>query len=323
MNTGERPLFLQAQFRQFEPAIREVYGRATATAGVDSSAVPLELTADSWRFRRQEAEFAALEPPSRVAITWNGIASLWAASHAIARVGRVMFEAQRKLEQGDDRRLMLSDYPEARTGLYLFELSMNLAKKPFEHWVQGDWAPTPMVEPSSEDDRNGNTLFLRALGWIIRHELAHLAMGHLHQTGVLQEDHFRREYEADETATIWLKGALNTDPDRQAGAHPSAEELALEGAAVGIFGGVVWISQFECGPHAESQTHPPASDRLLKVFGLLGLREDSGALEIVSYAIKALIDPEGKWAGLADRPTALDAACEAALELSRHIQRNR
>ncbi|MBR0868552.1 hypothetical protein ACFLEY_00570 [Bradyrhizobium sp. YCK136] len=56
---------------------------------------------------------------------------------------------------------------------------------------------------------------------------------------------------------------------------------------------------------------------------LLGLKEDSGALEIVSYAIKALIDPEGAWAGFSDRPTALDAAYEATVELSRHIQRNR
>ncbi|MEY9698590.1 hypothetical protein ABIF50_002279 [Bradyrhizobium diazoefficiens] len=76
-------------------------------------------------------------------------------------------------------------------------------------------------------------------------------------------------------------------------------------------------------PHAESQTHPAAADRLLKVVDLLGLKEDSGALEIVSYAIKALIDPEGAWAGFSDRPTALDAAYEATVELSRHIQRNR
>jgi hypothetical protein len=316
-------LFLQTQFQQFEPAIRELYRRAAAGAGVDPNAVPLELSALSWRRGRQEAEFAALSPPPRVAITWNGIASLWAASHAIARVARVLFEAQRRLRTADDRRLMLSDYPLAGMGLDLFKLSIDLAKKPFEHWVQGDWAPVPRVDPVTDDDRNGNALFLRALGWIIRHELAHLVKKHLDETGTLQEDHFRREYEADEAATLLLKGALTTDPSRQSGAHPSADELALEGAGVGIFSGIVWISQFECVPHAESWTHPDAADRLLKVVDLLALKEDSGALEIVSYAIKALVDPEGKWAGFSERPTALEAAYEAAVELSRHIQRNR
>ncbi|MBR0868553.1 phage exclusion protein Lit family protein [Bradyrhizobium sp. YCK136] len=234
----EQPLFLETLFQQFEPVIWEVYGRAAATAGVDPAAVPLELAAVSWRFGKQEAEFAALSPPPHVAITWNGIASLWAASHAIARVARVMFEAQRKLEPADDRRLMLSNYPEARMGLDLFELSLRFAEKPFEHWVQEAWAPVPTADPTSEDDRNGNALFLRALGWIIRHELAHLVKKHLDQTSIQQEEHFRREYEADETATLWLKGALTADPNRQEGAHPSADELALEGAAVGIFSGM-------------------------------------------------------------------------------------
>jgi hypothetical protein len=116
-----QPIFLQTLFEQFEPAIREVYGKAARDAAVDPQAVPLELTVVSWRFGRHEAEFAALPGPPRVAITWNGIASLWAIGHAIARVGRVMFEAQRKLALDDDRKLMLRDYPVAD-----MELSPNL-----------------------------------------------------------------------------------------------------------------------------------------------------------------------------------------------------
>ena len=128
MNNCPQPLFLRRLFQQFELKIRELYARAAATAGIDPSAVPLELNALSWQFRREDAEFAALSPPHESAITWNGIASLWAASHAIARVVRVMFEAQRKLGEADDRRLMLSDYPSARMGLDLFKLSLVLRK---------------------------------------------------------------------------------------------------------------------------------------------------------------------------------------------------
>lgn len=106
-------IFLQTLFEQFEPAIRQVYARAASEAGFDPQTVTLELTATSWRLGRPEAEFAALADPRRVAITWNGIASLWAVAHAVARVGRVMFEAQRKLSREDDRRLMLTDYPTA------------------------------------------------------------------------------------------------------------------------------------------------------------------------------------------------------------------
>jgi Peptidase U49 len=316
-------VFLQILFQQFEPAIRNVYERAAREAGLDSQTVPLELTATSWRFGRHEAEFAALADPLRVAITWNGIASLWAISHAVARVGRVMFEAQRKLRREDDRRLMLTDYPDAETGLLLFILSRNLAKQHFEQWIVGGWAPAPTAQPNSEDDLNGNAIFLRALDWIIRHELGHLVRKHLDENGRLREDHFRREGEADETATRWMKGARAPDPVRPAGAQPAAGELFLENAAVGIFTGLVWISQFECVPHAESHTHPAASDRLMKVLDILDLREDSGALEIVSYAIKALIDPQGRWPDGSDKPTALDAAQEAAIQLSRFIQSNR
>jgi hypothetical protein len=53
------------------------------------------------------------------------------------------------------------------------------------------------------------------------------------------------------------------------------------------------------------------------------LWDDSGALEIVSYAIKALIDPQGKWPDGSGHPTELDAAQDAAIHLSRFIQSNR
>ncbi|MDQ1470571.1 MAG: hypothetical protein QOJ99_2051 [Bryobacterales bacterium] len=316
-------IFLQTLFEQFEPAIRQVYARAVSEAGLDPQTVTLELTATSWRLGRPEAEFAALADPRRVAITWNGIASLWAVAHAVARVGRVMFEAQRKLSREDDRRLMLTDYPDAETGLLLFILSRNLAKQDFGHWIVGGWAPTPTVQSKTEDDINGNAIFLLALDWIIRHELGHLVRKHLDENGRLREDHFRRELEADETATKSIKGAHAPDPVRPAGARPAAGELFLESAAMGVFTGVVWISQFECVPHAESHTHPAASDRLMKILDILDLREDSGALEIVSYAIKALIDPQGRWPDGSDQPTALDAAREAAIQLSRFIQSNR
>lgn len=318
-----QPIFLQTLFQQFEPAMRQVYERAARDAAVDPLAVPLKLTNTTWRFGKHEAEFALLGDPARVAITWNGIASLWAVAHAIARVGRVMFEAQRKLARDDDRRLMLTTYPAAEMGLDLFVLSGRLAKNHFGQWVQGSWAPTPSVQPNTDDDRNGNALFFRALEWIIRHELGHLVRKHLDEKGKLKEDHFRREFEADESATKWMKGAHVPAPSRPAGTVPAFGELLLENAAVGIFAGVVWISQFECVPHPESHTHPDAARRLMKILDVLDLREDSGALEIVSYAIKALIDPEGKWPDGAANPTALDAAQDAAIQLSRFIQGNR
>jgi hypothetical protein len=318
-----QPIFLQTLFHQFEPVIREVYEKAARDAGVNPQATSLELTATTWRFGKHEAEFAALADPLRVAITWNGIASLWAIGQAIARVGRVMFEAQRKLDPHDDRRLMLVDYPEAEVGLNLFVLSRNLAKHHFEQWIIGDWAPTPAAQGNSTDDQNGNAIFLRALDWIIRHELGHIVRKHLDELGRLREDHFRREWEADKTATEWMKGSFAPDPSRPAGARPGAAELRLDGAAVGIFAGVIWISQFECVPHAESHSHPDAANRFVKVLDIMSLREDSGALEIVSYAIKALIDPQGKWTDGSGRPSALDAAQEAAIQLSRFIHSNR
>jgi hypothetical protein len=56
------------------------------------------------------------------------------------------------------------------------------------------------------------------------------------------------------------------------------------------------------------------------VFQRFGLSTDSLAAEIVSYAVKALIDPQGDWASSG---TAADAAIDALIRLNRRVSDSR
>ncbi|MEO8050819.1 MAG: hypothetical protein ABI833_10420 [Acidobacteriota bacterium] len=52
---------------------------------------------------------------------------------------------------------------------------------------------------------------------------------------------------------------------------------------------------------------------------VLGLREDSGAAEILSDVIKAWIGPEESWIPTSDQPTAQDPLNEGTFRLHRHL----
>jgi hypothetical protein len=108
-----------------------------------------------------------------------------------------MFEAQRA---GADR-LYLNNDPELENGLYFNELTRRLAKHRFDRWV--DWLPFPNVAPTERDDQLGNRLFLAALGWIARHELAHIALHHHAQLDAKSITRYNAEIEADKQGSQW------------------------------------------------------------------------------------------------------------------------
>jgi hypothetical protein len=261
-------------FEGFEPQIREQYIAASADAGVDLESIHLELAEKSWYGSQYKSEFAAIDNPPQVRITWNGIASLWACAHAIGRISRRMFEAQRKLDaQKHDVRLFLASDSELEKGLFIFELSLRVAKNKWLKWV--DWVPTPTPTPKSDDDKIGNTLFLGALGWIMRHELAHHVLKHHETNSPLPASNINQELQADAQASDWIKKHYKPDEDRVLGAQPSEGELQLEKRALATFVGLVWLIQFECVPHGVSATHPKGSERLKALFDRFGLANDS------------------------------------------------
>ena len=161
---------LPSLFDPFVEKINLFYGKACADAGMDPATIPLVLEELSFNKRAYESEFAAIPEPSQVRITWNGIASLCAFGQGASRIGRRMFEVQRAADPKDPPPALPIE-GELETGVHLFELSIRLARHQFDHWV--DWAPEPDALAETIPDAEGNQLFLGALGWIMRHELAH------------------------------------------------------------------------------------------------------------------------------------------------------
>lgn len=130
-----------------------------------------------------------------------------------------------------------------------------------------------------------------------------------------------QELEADARATTWMKGVYAADPERPFGVRPSPSEMELERRALAMVVGVIWVAQFELGPHSKSTTHPDAVTRLAAVVECLALAPDSFTAEILSYLVKVLIDPEGRWPADTEDPYALGAAIDAMIRVNRAIHK--
>jgi hypothetical protein len=317
----ERPgEFLERLFSPFRTSIDEVYAGARdeveADTGTALGHIPLSLAAISYGVPRQHrSEFVAISPPPSVRVTWNGLASLWCFCQGALRIVRPMYEAQRRRGASDDP-ICLPVEGEIEVGLDLLALGIRLAENRFDQWV--DWAPEPIEDTESYPDGAGNRLFLSALGWILRHELAHHAHDH-HSALEVPEESKRIELEADATATRVTLGARASDPERELGIAPGDEEKELEHRALAVMIGLMWVAQFELKPHGASVDHPDASRRIEQALRDLPVREDSFALEVLSYVAKVMVDPQGEWPPDGQAPTSLDGAIQAFIHLSRHI----
>jgi hypothetical protein len=117
-------------FSGFEHPIRERFALALRSAGMEADGIALIIADTTYERGEYKSEFAAISPPPQVRITWNGIASLWACAHAIARCAHRMFRAQRRFDAStDDVRLFLDQDKELEQGMDLFILSLSVCPK--------------------------------------------------------------------------------------------------------------------------------------------------------------------------------------------------
>ena len=305
-------------FQDFEPAIRKKFAEAAADAGDAAQHLVLELN-EKPHEGKMAAEFSVALPTGPVRITWAGIASLWACAQGAARLARRMFEGKRA--PNTTGIITAADDPELTIGGYLLTLSERLCVVDFPPQPEGaakwvDWAPRPVLMPSSEDAQMGNNLFFGALGWIMRHEIAHVTLQHLFAT-----DSIRAEIDADRRATEWLRGNRQADPKREPGSRPGTAELELEQRAIIMGMALVWVAVFEARVGRSSTTHPPPAERFFRCFGVLDLREDSGAAEIVHDILQAWIAPTAKWAPEKGYPNGRIALDTALQHLYEHLKK--
>jgi hypothetical protein len=205
-------------------------------------------------------------------------------------------------------------------GLAAIKIAQGLIRTPLGAW--SDKLPLPNSDPQPDtEDYRVTVVFFGALGWILRHELAHVVLGHqeIQTSDQMKED----EFSADAQATRWLKGDRQRDQNRILGSRPSQVELELEGRALRTGIGLLWVALFEEHSGRKSMDHPEIAVRFDKCLTIFDLPVDSGAAEILSDVIKSWLDPDGAWITSTNPQVATAGAAldETLLRLQRHIQR--
>ncbi|WP_316173378.1 MULTISPECIES: phage exclusion protein Lit family protein [unclassified Bradyrhizobium] len=304
---------LGALFMAYQPPIRAMFERiATENGLVGDKAAKLEFTegAGSMLFRSIPSE-------RLVKLDWRGIASMWAMSQAASRLMPAMFKARRA---GIERLAIKEDTTE--------ELGMNFigyarAMCVPQQWRWNTYYPRPDPNSASEDVRLGDRFFFQALDWIIRHEVAHIVLGHTDQAWTDDQSRME-ERDADRHATEGLRKNLAPDPNRPPGSAASENELELERRAVAVGLGLVWVAIYEETGGKPSTKYPPVADRLSRSLDQFGRAPDGFATEILSDFIKSWIDPVGVWPALpAAEATAQAAFDEACRRLDGYISSER
>lgn len=289
---------LGALFAGYEQPIRELFEKiATENGLVGGKAAILEFTngAGSMLFRSVPSE-------RRVKLDWRGIASLWAMSQAASRLIPALFEARRANAQRLDIQV---DSPEELGMNFIGYAKAMCVPRP---WRWNTYFPKPDPQTNSDEARLGDRFFFQALNWIIRHEVAHIALGH--EDEVWSDDQSRmEERDADLHATEGIRGDLAPDPDRPTGQVPSETEIESERRATAVGLGIVWVAIYEEIGGKPSNKYPPVVDRLSRCLDQFGRAPDGIAAEFLSDFIKSWIDPQGDWPAR----EAAEAAAQAAL----------
>jgi hypothetical protein len=301
---------LDQLFTGYINPIRNLFERIAVENGFSGEHVPVLDLTDT----ESAMLFRSVPSERTVRVEWRGIASLWAMSQSLGRLAPAMFNARRSGAESVD---LVDGTPRALGHLYI-GYSKQLCVR--QQWRWNTFFPKPDPTSNDEDVKAGNLFFMRALEWILRHEIAHIALGH--EDSVWDQGQSRaEETDADHHATLALKGDLHIDESRAAGAPPSPAELELERRALAAGVGLIWIAVYEDARGASGDKYPPIANRLYRSLEEFGLAKDSGAAEILSGFIKAWIDPEGLWppkpAAEATAQAALDEAC---LRLDEYIR---
>ena len=300
-------------FIEHEPEIGAIFENIIAESDFAGHEAPrLELT---------EAEttmlFRCVPSKRLVRADWRGIASLWAMSQAVGRLGPALFNARRSSAE----RLDLAEGSKEELGHHFIGYAKKLSEP--QDWRWNSFFPKPDLTAQSEAARTGDAFFFRSIEWILRHELGHIALGH--GDSAWSADQSRaEEREADLHATRGIKSDLDADSNRASGAKPSANELELERRALAAGIGLIWVAVYEDTRAQNSDMYPPIADRMFRCLDVFGLAEDSAALEILSDFVKAWIDPEGIWPAKPPAEATAEAAmCEAFGRLDEYAHKLR
>jgi hypothetical protein len=275
----------------FVPSIRESPFRIAPErvqalmAKMGGSAWPLDIV-------EGPVNFKALPQTQEIKGTYAALLSLW----AVAASARIMLVITQTASDLNLEQVVIKPGDPGFIAIELKNAALALIRDHASLWTIGELEPDPAADPFSEDGLTNN-LFLAAASFVILHECGHLVQDHLEYTALLHQ----QEREADSWAVSWI---LDQAPDEM---HRQFRTLAICIA-------FIWIGLIDEVRRAES-THPSAVQRFGDAFKQFGdVPEDSLALEISSYLMKAFFDPTSA----IQRPEhALDAFVEQLIDYPR------
>lgn len=277
--------------RNFVPSIQESPFRI-APERVHALIAQMGGTVWSLDIDEGPANFTAFPDTKEIKGTYAALLSLWAVAASV----RILLVLMQTAANAGLEQVVIEPGGPGSAVIELKNAALALIRDPNSAWTGAPSKPDPTADPSSESGLINN-LFLAAASFVVLHECAHLALGHLVYTNFLHE----QEREADRWAVSWI---LDQVPDEM---HRQFRTLAICTA-------FIWIGLIDEVRRA-GWTHPSAAQRFGDAFNQFGsIPEDSIALEISSYALKAFFDPT---TALPQPEHALDAFIEQLMKYSR------
>jgi peptidase U49-like protein len=226
-----------------------------------------------------KANFYAIVPDKEVALSSAGLAALWNIAYVAFRIAD---ESTRQRQQ---------EQAERKTGAAPREFHDLSSVAQTEQWqdrlayaarlfsVDCPW-PSEIALPPAQGKPAGEAgkvleLFLGALGWIILHEIGHVALNHEEVIPATQR--VSQEYDADAFATEWVLGDAGHGLDREFRVMAVCTAMAY-----------LLLNQRVKGIGA---THPPSIQRMRRAMAEFGVGDRSVGLESGANLLKAMFDP--------------------------------
>lgn len=225
------------------------------------------------------ANFYAIVPDKKIALSSAGLAVLWNLAYVAFRIAdvstrqRLQEQAERKTESEPREFHDLSSVAQAE------QWSARLAYAAKWFSVDCPWPPEIPLPPAQGKPAGevGKVLelFLGALGWMIFHEIGHIALSH--EKIVPATQRVSQEHDADAFATEWILGDAGHGRDREFRVMAVCAAMAF-----------LLLSQKVKGIGA---THPPSIQRIRRTMKEFGVGDRSVGMESGANFLKVMFDP--------------------------------
>ncbi|MDW9378035.1 phage exclusion protein Lit family protein [Sinorhizobium meliloti] len=230
-----------------------------------------EMEGEPWPLdiNAERANFTAYPSEKKITGTYAAMLSLWAVAAAVL----AMMNLTRAAVAAGKSTIVIEPGGPGSEVVEFKHAAVALIRNSAASWSEA--LPDPdHAAPLSTPDGLVTNLFLAAASVVVLHECGHIVLKHLPDSPQAHQ----QEFEADAWAVEWILGKVM-----------DAKEREFRTLAICI--AFIWIGLIDDVRRAGT-THPHAAQRLGQAFERFsGLTDESEALEIGSYMLKAFFDP--------------------------------